>query len=146
MEVLQTWQQCLCKLMIYELCSGNTIHVILRRTVCRIFYYICCVKIVMLDEYQIQKFNSIVGMWRSNYGILGILTLHYMSLVRRFYPKRLTYSILWTIPTGAIWGEVSCPGTQRHADCSGVWTCDHLIRKPTHKPLHHTPSSISSSG
>ena len=33
--------------------------------------------------------------------------LHYMSLVRRFYPKRLTYSILWTIPTGAIWGEVS---------------------------------------
>ena len=22
-------------------------------------------------------------------------TLHYMSLVRRFYPKRLTYSILW---------------------------------------------------
>ena len=30
-----------------------------------------------------------------------------MSLVRRFYPKRLTYSILWTIPTGAIWGEVS---------------------------------------
>ena len=45
------------------------------------------------------------------------ITLHYMSLVRRFYPKRLTYSILW-----AIWGEVSCPGTQRHADCSGVWT------------------------
>ena len=34
-----------------------------------------------------------------------------MLLVRRFYPKRLTYSILWAIPTGAIWGEVSCPGT-----------------------------------
>ena len=30
--------------------------------------------------------------------------LHY---VRRFYPKRLTYSILWAIPTGAIWSEVS---------------------------------------
>ena len=30
-----------------------------------------------------------------------------MLLVRRFYPKRLTYSILWAIPTGAIWGEVS---------------------------------------
>ena len=30
-----------------------------------------------------------------------------MSLVRRFYPQRLTYSILWAIPTGAIWGEVS---------------------------------------
>ena len=31
-----------------------------------------------------------------------------MSLVRPFYPKRLTYSILWAIPTGgAIWGEVS---------------------------------------
>ena len=26
------------------------------------------------------------------------------------------------IPTRAIWGEVSCPGTQWHADCSGVWT------------------------
>ena len=25
-------------------------------------------------------------------------------LVRRFYPKRLTYSILWAIPTGAILG------------------------------------------
>ena len=48
------------------------------------------------------------------------ITLHYMLLVRRFYPKRLTYSILWAIPTGAIWGEVCCPGTQRHADCSGV--------------------------
>ena len=35
------------------------------------------------------------------------LTLHDMSLVRRFYPKRLTYSILWAILTGAIWGEVS---------------------------------------
>ena len=46
-------------------------------------------------------------------------TLHYMLLVT-FYPKRLTYSILWAIPTGAIWGEVSCPGTQRHADCTGV--------------------------
>ena len=33
--------------------------------------------------------------------------LNYMSLVRRFDPKRLTYSILWAIPTGAIWGEVS---------------------------------------
>ena len=31
---------------------------------------------------------------------------HYMSLVRRFYPK-LTYSILWAIPTRALWGEVS---------------------------------------
>ena len=46
---------------------------------------------------------------------------------------------LWTIPTGAIWGEVSCPGTQRHAGCSGVWTCDHLIWTPTHNPLRHTP-------
>ena len=65
--------------------------------------------------------------------------LHYMLLVRRFYPKWLTYSILWTISTGAIWGEVSCPGTQRHADCSVVWTCDPLIRTPTHNPLRHTP-------
>ena len=48
------------------------------------------------------------------------LTLYDMLLVRCFYPKRLTYSILRTTPTGAIWGEVSCPGTQRHADCSGV--------------------------
>ena len=32
---------------------------------------------------------------------------YYMLLIRRFYPKRLTYSILWAIPTGAIWGEVS---------------------------------------
>ena len=40
--------------------------------------------------------------------------LGYMSFVRRFYPK------LWTIPTGAVWGEVSCPGTQLHADCSGT--------------------------
>ena len=38
---------------------------------------------------------------------LFVFTLHDMSLVRRFDPKRLTYSILWTIPTGAIWGEVS---------------------------------------
>jgi len=30
-----------------------------------------------------------------------------MLLVTRFYPKLLTYSILWTIPTGALWGEVS---------------------------------------
>ena len=30
-----------------------------------------------------------------------------MLLVRRFYPKPLTYSILWAIPTGALWGEVS---------------------------------------
>ena len=30
-----------------------------------------------------------------------------MSLVRHFYPKRLTYSIPWAIPTGALWGEVS---------------------------------------
>ena len=58
--------------------------------------------------------------------------LHYMLLVRCFYPKRLTYSILWGFHTGAILGEVSCPGTQRHADCSGVWTW-------THNPLHHTP-------
>ena len=62
-----------------------------------------------------------------------------MSLVRRFYPKRLTYSVLWTIPRGAIWGEVACPGTQRHAGCSGVWTCDPLIPTPTHNPLRHTP-------
>ena len=39
--------------------------------------------------------------------VKDFITLHYMSLVRRFYPKRLTYSILWKIPTGAIWGEVS---------------------------------------
>jgi len=38
---------------------------------------------------------------------LRLETLHYISLVRRFYPKRLTYSILCAIPTGAIWGEVS---------------------------------------
>ena len=41
-----------------------------------------------------------------------------MLLVRHFYPKRFTYSILWVIPTGAIWGEVSCPGTQRHVSLS----------------------------
>jgi len=35
------------------------------------------------------------------------ITLHDLLLVRRFYSKRLTYSILWTIPTGAIWVEVS---------------------------------------
>ena len=64
-------------------------------------------------------------------------------LVRRFYPKRLTYSILGTIPTGAIWDEVSCPGTQRHADCSAVWTCDPLIWTPTHNPLRHTPPYTS---
>ena len=62
-----------------------------------------------------------------------------MLLVRRFYPKRLTYSILWAIPTGAIWGEVYCPGTQQHADCSGVWTCDPLIPTPRLYPLRHTP-------
>ena len=39
---------------------------------------------------------------------------HYMSLL-----SKATYSIL-TIPTGAIWGEVSCPGTQGHADYSVV--------------------------
>ena len=49
--------------------------------------------------------------------IKNIYALQYMS---RFYPEQLTYSILWTITTGAIWGEVSCPGTHRHADCSGV--------------------------
>ena len=52
----------------------------------------------------------------------SVLTFTFVH-VRRFYPKRLTYSILWAILTGAIWGEVSCPGTQRHADCRGVWTC-----------------------
>ena len=72
--------------------------------------------------------------------------LYYMLLVRRFYPKRLTYSILWTIPTGAIWGEVSCPGTQRHADCSGVWTCDPLIPTPRLYPLRHTPPSYMKDG
>ena len=65
--------------------------------------------------------------------------LHYMSLVRRFYPKRLTYSVLWEIPTGAIWGDT----TTQHADYSGVWTCDPLIRTPTHNPLHHTPPLLS---
>ena len=33
---------------------------------------------------------------------LNSTSLHYMLLVRRFYPKRLTYLILWTIPTGAM--------------------------------------------
>ena len=81
-------------------------------------------------------------LWRNRMGIFQaryvntFFVLHYMSLVRRFYPKRLTYSILWAIPTGAIWGEVSCPGTHRHADCSGVWTCDPLIPTPTLNPLH----------
>ena len=35
-----------------------------------------------------------------------MFTLHYTLLVRRLYPKRLTYSILWTIPTGAICASV----------------------------------------
>ena len=33
-----------------------------------------------------------------------------MLLVRRFYPKRLTYSILWAIPTGAIWVKCLAQG------------------------------------
>ena len=66
--------------------------------------------------------------------------IFHIWLVRCFYPKRLTFSILWTIPTGAIWGEVSCPGTQLHADCSGVWTCAPLIRTPTLYPLRHAPA------
>ena len=49
---------------------------------------------------------------RYKLGRPNITRLHYMLLVRRFYPKRLTYSILWAIPTGAIWGEVS----QGHTD------------------------------
>ena len=61
-----------------------------------------------------------------------------MLLVRRFYPNRFTYSILWTIPTGAMWGEVSS-GTQRHADCSGVWTCAPLIPTPTHQSTAPQP-------
>ena len=75
----------------------------------------------------------------SQYVVTHHITLHYMLLIRCFYPKRLTYSKLWAIPTGASWGEASCPGTQRHADCSGVWTCDPLILTPAHNPLHHTP-------
>ena len=67
-----------------------------------------------------------------------------MLLVRRLYPKRLTYSILWAIPTGAIWGEVSCPGTQLHADCSGVWTCAPLIPTPRLYPLRQTPPNLQS--
>ena len=67
-----------------------------------------------------------------------------MLLVRRFYPKRLTYSVLWAIPTGVIWGEVSCPGTQRHADCNGVWTCDPLVPIPRLCPLRHTPPMLPS--
>jgi len=70
----------------------------------------------------------------TNFWVLGLIPepLHYMLLVKRFYPMRLTYSILWAIPTGAIWGEVSCPGTQRHADCSGTRTCYPLSRRSAH--------------
>ena len=43
------------------------------------------------------------------------------------------HAVLWAIPTGAVWGEVTCPGTQQHADCSGTqalpWSED---QHPTH--------------
>ena len=53
-----------------------------------------------------------------------------MLLVRRFSPKRLTSSILWTIPTGAPWGEVS----QGHNDMlTAVGIEPVLIRTPTQR-------------
>ena len=47
--------------------------------------------------------------------------LHYMLLVRRFYPK------LHTQYCGRSSQGQFGEKTQRHADCSGVVSCDHLI-------------------
>ena len=64
--------------------------------------------------------------------VVNIIILHYMSLL-----SKATY-ILWVIPTGAIWGEVSCPRTQRLADCSGTQTSHLLIRSSAHYPLSYS--------
>ena len=64
--------------------------------------------------------------------------LHYMLLVRHFYPKRLTYSILWTIPTGAIWGEVS----QGHNDTLTAVGFEPWSQHQHSSPLRHTPPSF----
>jgi len=75
----------------------------------------------------------------------SMITLHHMSHVRRFYPRRLTDSILWAIPTGANWGEVS----QGHNDmltAVGFEPVTPLIPTPTHNPLHHTPPVLITCG
>ena len=52
--------------------------------------------------------------------------------MRRFYPKQFTYSILWTIPTGAIWGEVSQGPTQSHGISCYSHEINRLIRVHQH--------------
>ena len=63
-------------------------------------------------------------------------TLHNMLLVRRFHPKRLTYSILWAITRSNLGWSV----TQRQVEFEPVLP---LIPTPTHNPLHHTPPFTS---
>ena len=77
------------------------------------FFNIKAIKLVTVESKNISM-NSEHLHKRAPFGHNCVkYHIYYMSLVRRFYPKRHTYSILWAIPTGAIWGEVSCPGTQR---------------------------------
>ena len=80
----------------------------------------------------------------------GVITLHYILLVRCFYPKRLTYSILWTIPTGASWGEVSGQGHNDMLTAVGFepvtpWT-EHLrtTRYATRPPVIVSSNTLSS--
>ena len=65
-----------------------------------------------------------------------------MLLVRRLYPKRLTYSILRTIPTGALWGEVS----QGHNDMLTAVGFEPVLpwsQHQRHIPLRHTPPLLT---
>jgi len=70
------------------------------------------------------------------------LTLLCGRAVRRFYPKRLTYSILWTIPTGATWGEVS----QGHNDMLTAVGFEPVLPLSEHQgsnPLRHSLRSLT---
>ena len=70
------------------------------------------------------------------------LLLHYMSLVRHFYPKRLTYSFLWAIPTGPIWGEVS----QGHNDMLTAVGFEPVTPWSEHQrtnPLRNSPPIVA---
>ena len=58
-----------------------------------------------------------------------------MLLVSRFYPKRRTYSTLWTIPTGALWGEVS----QGHNDMLTAVGFEPVTPDPNTKALSTAP-------
>ena len=60
------------------------------------------------DVFFLLKPSEIISILEGLMKGLDIITLH--VLVRRFYPKRLTYSILWAIPTRAIWGECLAQG------------------------------------